>query len=649
MTVYVFNALGNGCSHESSFVITIQPNADIDSRADVAPCNGYILTPLSAGNYYTGPNGTGTLLNEGDVVHESATIYIYAAADNSHCASENSFDIDVFILEADAPAPVQACDLYVLQPLTIGNYYTLSGGPNTIGNVELYAGDAITQSATLFIYTESGERLNCFDENTFQVTITNTPIIASVSDVQVCDQYVLPALTVGNYYTGSMQTGTQLMEGDVISSTQQVYVYAANGNCSAEKSFTVTVYNVPQLPNVITCSSYTLPALATGGYFTGPSGTGIHMPAGSVINTSKTVYVYAVSPYGCFDETAFTVTIVPAPIANQVSLSLVTQCDEDGTNDGITVLDTSTLTASILGGQIGNQFVVSYYESMDDANSGTNPVAMTSANPVFAKVVNLLAPDCYAVRSVTKTVHQLPEPTPASGYICYDAETQTLLNPYIIYSGLNSGSHTFEWYDDNNQLVSTSANYTAITPGNYSLIATNNATGCSSEPVTITVTASEPAQLTYSTSDSFNEHATLTIHAIGTGNYEYSVDGGTFQPSPNFEGLSSGTHEVAVKDVFGCDTATISVILVNYPHYFTPNNDGFGDTWNIKDLQDQSLSTIQIFDRYGKFITTIKPNGAGWDGTMNGRPLPSTDYWFTVKFMENGKDSEFRSHFAMKR
>ncbi|RZJ34481.1 MAG: T9SS type B sorting domain-containing protein, partial [Flavobacterium sp.] len=43
------------------------------------------------------------------------------------------------------------------------------------------------------------------------------------------------------------------------------------------------------------------------------------------------------------------------------------------------------------------------------------------------------------------------------------------------------------------------------------------------------------------------------------------------------------------------------------------------------------------------------PAGLGWDGTYNGQPMPSTDYWFTVFYAEAGANKEFKAHFALKR
>ncbi len=46
---------------------------------------------------------------------------------------------------------------------------------------------------------------------------------------------------------------------------------------------------------------------------------------------------------------------------------------------------------------------------------------------------------------------------------------------------------------------------------------------------------------------------------------------------------------------------------------------------------------------------TNSADGIGWDGTHNGKELPSTDYWFQVFYTNNGVPQEFRSHFSMKR
>ncbi|WP_405302140.1 T9SS type B sorting domain-containing protein, partial [Kordia sp.] len=45
------------------------------------------------------------------------------------------------------------------------------------------------------------------------------------------------------------------------------------------------------------------------------------------------------------------------------------------------------------------------------------------------------------------------------------------------------------------------------------------------------------------------------------------------------------------------------------------------------------------------------PAGIGWDGTFNGSPMPSQDYWFRVEYVDpfDGSPKEFINHFTLKR
>lgn len=656
-TIYIYaEVAGGGCFNENSFTITITPLPAIDSRSDIDICNSYTLTPLAAGAYFTQPGGMGTQLNAGDVITTTQKIYIYAISTGSPpCVAENSFDVNIFSIEADQPTNVTTCDSYVLPALTIGNYYQNSGGP-TANAAMLNAGDVITASTTLYVYTESGERINCTDENSFTITINNTPIVAAVPTQNACNSYTLPALAVGNYYTAPGGTGTQLNAGDVLTTNQTIYVYAETGttpNCSDEKSFLVNIFKVDDLADVTSCESYILPNLTVGQYYTGANGTGTHLNAGTAITTSQTVYVYAVSPFTptCSDETSFAVTIVDTPVAHGVPAAMTTVCDEDGTNDGVTSFDLTTLSATILGSQTGAEFSIAYYATLADANSGTNAITSTTAANVYVRVSNSLAPMCFDVKIINIRVNKLPEPTPVDGIMCFDTETQTLLRAYTIYSGLNASQHTFQWRNEAGTIVGTSSTYTAVTPGIYTITATNNLTGCTSEAVPVTVTPSEPAVISYSITEMFADEQSVEVIATGTGDYEYQLDNGAFQDSNIFNNVSSGLHTITVRDKNECGATSTTALVVNYPHYFTPNGDGVHDTWNITDLKlgSQGNSKINIYDRYGKFLTQLRPSGAGWDGTYNGATMPSTDYWFTVEYQEGGQSKEFKAHFSMKR
>ncbi|MBO6588343.1 MAG: hypothetical protein JJ951_04425, partial [Muricauda sp.] len=163
----------------------------VDEPADVSACNSYVLPPLTTGSYFTGSGGTGTPLSAGDVITSTQTIYVYAATGPLPCTDEHSFTVTINDTPAvDDPADVTACDSYALPPLTNGDYFD---APNGGGNA-LSAGDLITSTQTIYVYAETGTTPNCSAENSFTVTINDTPAVDDPADVTACDSYALPPL-----------------------------------------------------------------------------------------------------------------------------------------------------------------------------------------------------------------------------------------------------------------------------------------------------------------------------------------------------------------------------------------------------------------------------------------------------------------------
>jgi len=71
--------------------------------------------------------------------------------------------------------------------------------------------------------------------------------------------------------------------------------------------------------------------------------------------------------------------------------------------------------------------------------------------------------------------------------------------------------------------------------------------------------------------------------------------------------------------------------------FFTPNGDGENDTWQVLGVSSQPMSDIYIYDKFGKLLTQLDASDKeGWDGTFNGKQLPSSDYWFRVQ-LEDGR------------
>ncbi len=177
---------------------------------------------------------------------------------------------------------------------------------------------------------------------------------------------------------------------------------------------------------------------------------------------------------------------------------------------------------------------------------------------------------------------------------------------------------------------------------------------CAITPTAINITVNPSDTLTsvsYTVTDAFEDNQIITVVATATGNYLYQLDSGPIQTSPIFENVSAGVHDITVTDANGCSTSITenNILVIKHPKFFTPNGDGYNDTWNIPGLKDQLNSRIHIFDRYGKLLKDISPNDPGWDGTYIGQLMPADDYWFNVEYIENAVLKKFKSHFSLKR
>lgn len=141
---------------------------------------------------------------------------------------------------------------------------------------------------------------------------------------------------------------------------------------------------------------------------------------------------------------------------------------------------------------------------------------------------------------------------------------------------------------------------------------------------------------------------TIVIQLKNPENYfEYSVDGINYQSSNVFLDVPSGLQTAYVREINLCGYDSRTFIVLTAPKFFTPNDDGYNDFWEIKGLTHYPKAEVAIFDRYGKLISRLNSSKLTWDGTYNNKILPASDYWYVLK-IDNTKP-EMRGHFSLKR
>ena len=163
----------------------------------------------------------------------------------------------------------------------------------------------------------------------------------------------------------------------------------------------------------------------------------------------------------------------------------------------------------------------------------------------------------------------------------------------------------------------------------------------------VTVIGSEQPQIDYRLFGDINNQK-VEIITLGNGNYAYALNDqfGEYSES-NIFNVDIGQNIAYVKDLNGCGTSFLKFKVIGFLEFFTPNNDGINDKWKLLEIErfENDIKHIVIFDRFGKQLKSLLPYQT-WDGTYNGKNLPSNEYWFLIKFKDG---TTFQNHFTLKR
>ena len=283
--------------------------------------------------------------------------------------------------------------------------------------------------------------------------------------------------------------------------------------------------------------------------------------------------------------------------------------------------------------------VFKYYKDSGYSQEITNPTAYNNsalAETIYVKIT--LPGYCPTDAKINLKVNTPSKSTTLKDkyFICYGDS--------ILVDG-GTENNGFKWSDGQASQLATFAN-----AGSYSVILTN-AQGCSYIHNFIISDENQPKIKKINQNEQ-------QIEVIAKGNYpiQYSFDGGlSFQSSNIYPNPIAEQYVIQVRSAMDeeneiyCLGEVRSLYTINISNAISPNGDGFNDYWTIKNLGKMQDVDLKISDRFGKIVydfskqnsenNTNSNNNSGsndpvWDGTYNGRALPTATYWYLVKWFD---------------
>ncbi|WP_196888305.1 T9SS type B sorting domain-containing protein [Aureivirga sp. CE67] len=554
------------------------------------------LDPIPTGNYT-------------NIIPDTQTIWVRVADNDNGCPAYGTFDIIVNnYVEFEMEDEYTLClnSTLTLEPTNVSDLNATYAWYNESGTVVSTLSTLEITHQGLFTLVVSNA--NCENKKTFQVNLADPIPLTAIPDMEICDDDNdgFADFTIANH------VGTLLQENNITNHIANIY-------SSYQDALDDT--------NRITDTVYTN---------TSPD--------------SQTLFVVIVdpetncpSPVISFDLNVYETAKVP-------DFDDLEMCDDAA--DGIQTFDLNDQNTTIANGINLTTHNVTFHISQEDAESGQNAISIgtyqnvtPNEQEIFVRVESVATGCANTEKSFMLIVNPLPDfevETPQ--YICEGFDH--LLDIDIS----NSGSFTYEWMDeDGNSLGQTKSIYIQ-NAGMYAVTVMSDK-GCESSKI-IEVHSIDVPQMTKA--DITIEGTTVTVNVQNQSDtgFEYSLDDidGDYQTEPYFENVNAGDHIVYVRNQKGCTTISIPFSIMGFPQYFTPNNDGTHDYWQVTGFEenDFKFNKVTIYDRFGKVLSQFNIKSKGWDGTYQGFDLPSSDYWYTINLVtQEGEEINYKGHFSL--
>jgi gliding motility-associated-like protein len=557
----------------------------------------------------------------------------------------------------------------------IANPILISKQPENQSSCELQnATFKIESNADSFqwqLSTDGGNNWNPLVNNALYSGVNTTALLITKVDATMNNYQYQVILNKINNACGLTATAATLTILGLPVLTSPITIVQCDDDTDGISNFNVTEKN-----NFVSANS----ANETFRYYTTFAGANTKDTASLITNplaytsANSSIWTRVENANGCFSVGQINLIVSTTQINSTSFPRSFELCDDfidlaNDDRDGIATFDFSSVTSDIQAilPPPSSNYVIKYYGNEADAlaetNAIPNPANYRNTTPnqqdIWVRVESNFDNACFGLGAyITLTVNPKPnidinDSKNDDELVCSNLPTFFVSLDAGLVGNTPVSNYNYVWSKDGSTIPGETNEFLNVNEeGIYTVeVSTLNPDPNSCSRIrTITVTASDIAQLDSVSISDLSASNTVTVNVSGQGNYEYSIDlpNGPFQESNFFENISPGIHDLYIHDKNGCGTLQKTIAVLGIPTFFTPNNDGYNDYWNIKGANEtlNNGARILIFDRYGKLIKQVSAPSDGWDGTFIGNPMPSDDYWYSIQ-LEDGREA--KGHFSLKR